>query len=281
MRRLALTVAACAALAAPAEAGAAPANDDFASAQPLAGTSATTTGTNVEATSEPGEPTHAGIEGGVSVWYVWTAPVSGRIRIQTCGSSFDTVLAVYTGSSVDALTEVAANDDSCETASSVTFEATAGTTYWIAVDGAAGDEGDIALTLAPLPPPPAPALGLYSGRTEFPDSKPISFTVLPGLARLKNLAVSSTLDCTRRGFTAGELRFRKLVFKRVSLQSQRTFAVNAKLRFKGGGSATITVKGALKPPMRATGTLNARASLPGGVRCKNFFGTVSWTARHR
>ncbi len=126
-----------------------PANDDFADAIILSGTTASSTGTNRNATSEPGEPVHAGLGGGSSVWWRWTAPVSGRVRIDTRNSNFDTVLAVYRGSRLGRLREVASNDDARGTRqSAVTFQAQVGRIYRIAVDGYGGDEGDIALNLA-------------------------------------------------------------------------------------------------------------------------------------
>jgi hypothetical protein len=114
-----------------------PANDFFASAIALTGASGTVNGSTVAATKEPGEPAHAGNAGGASVWYRWTAPASATVTIETAGSSFDTLLAVYRGSTVNALTQVAANDDVSSTVftSRVSFAATAGTTYLIAVDG--------------------------------------------------------------------------------------------------------------------------------------------------
>jgi V8-like Glu-specific endopeptidase len=130
----------------------APANDNFSSAQALSGLPASASGTNVEATSESGEPTHAGSGGGASIWYSWQAPSSGQVTIDVCGSDFDTVLGVYTGSAVNALTQVAADDDSCPTnlASTVTFTATSGTTYRIAVDGydySPADTGNVVLNI--------------------------------------------------------------------------------------------------------------------------------------
>ena len=116
-----------------------PANDDFANAQGLTGASATATGSNVGATKQSGEPNHAGNAGGKSVWYRWTPQVSGAPTIDTAGSDFDTLLAVYTGNAVNGLTEVASNDDENNPAGVITsklsFTANAGTTYWIAVDG--------------------------------------------------------------------------------------------------------------------------------------------------
>jgi hypothetical protein len=138
---LALLVA-LVALIAPAGASAnPPSNDNFANAEVLEGRFGWTEGETTGATKEPGEPNHAGNAGGASVWYAWTAPVSGRTTMSVCYSEFDTLLAVYTGDVVSALTEVAADDNGCSPQSRVTFAATAGTTYRIAVDGADGAMG--------------------------------------------------------------------------------------------------------------------------------------------
>ncbi|MCX6873973.1 MAG: S8 family serine peptidase [Verrucomicrobia bacterium] len=127
-----------------------PANDPFAGAQVLSGSAAIIAGQNVTATKETGEPAHAGDPGERSVWYRWTAPSSGTWALDTAGSSFDTTLAVYTGSAVNALTEVASNDDVREDRTSrLTFTATPGTTYRIAVDGYGGDNGNLMLKLLP------------------------------------------------------------------------------------------------------------------------------------
>ena len=63
--------------------------------------------------------------------------------MNTIGSNFDTVLAVYEGNAVNALTSVAANDDISGTnlASAVQFGALAGHTYRIAIDGYLGASG--------------------------------------------------------------------------------------------------------------------------------------------
>jgi len=57
---------------------AAPANDRFASAQPISGETGSVSGNNTEATAEPGEPSHTGWDAAYSVWYRWTAPTTGR-----------------------------------------------------------------------------------------------------------------------------------------------------------------------------------------------------------
>jgi thiol-disulfide isomerase/thioredoxin len=66
----------------------------------------------------------------------------------TEGSTFDTVLAVYTGNSMGSLTPVASNDDDGSiTTSRVSFEAIAGTTYRVAVDGYRGASGQVTLNI--------------------------------------------------------------------------------------------------------------------------------------
>ena len=127
-----------------------PPNDNFVNAQLITGSSGTVNGTNAFATKEAGEPSHepGGNPGGKSVWYRWTAPGSGTAALNTLGSNFDTLLAVYTGSSVNALTPIVKNDDvdpGVVTISTVQFNAVGGTTYQIAVDGFDAAQGNICL----------------------------------------------------------------------------------------------------------------------------------------
>ena len=132
---------------------AAPANDAFSAALLLSGRQLSVSGSNDEATKEPGEPNHAGESGGASIWYEWTAPAAGRTTVSTCATpTLNTVLAVYTGAAVDALTQVAANDNACGSQSRVTFQAAVGATYRIAVDGVGGELGDVELDLRLSPP---------------------------------------------------------------------------------------------------------------------------------
>ena len=75
-----------------------------------------------------------------AIWWQWTAPASGTVEVNTFGSDFDTVLGVYTGSSLADLTAVdgGTSDDANGSQSQVLFSAVAGTTYFIDVDGYAG-----------------------------------------------------------------------------------------------------------------------------------------------
>src|SRR5204863_123358 len=134
-----------------------PGNDDFASAKALSPTTPISQGSSTRLASKPaGEPAHAGEPGRHSVWCSWTPSSAGPVDITACGHSpsVDTLLAVYTGAKVDALTPVASNDDAtgepanelCESPSNyseVEFDAASATTYRIAVDtkGGAGRFG--------------------------------------------------------------------------------------------------------------------------------------------
>jgi uncharacterized repeat protein (TIGR01451 family) len=133
-----------------------PASDNFANRLPMLNLLNLVSYSNVGATSEPGEPLHAGVPGGHSVWFTYTPLLSGVVTFSTAGSSFDTLLAVYTGNNLTNLTTVASDDDSGGYYTSlVTFNAVAGTQYSIAVDGAYGAEGNIILnsTFQLLAPP--------------------------------------------------------------------------------------------------------------------------------
>jgi hypothetical protein len=133
-----------------------PSNDNFANAQRVSGPTtvsqtSTAAGTTAGATRETGEPDHYITNppdsdfwaGDHSVWYGWTAPFSGSVSIETCQANIDSIVAVYTVSQLGNLTRVTDNNNhpDCPAGtfgSKVTFNATAGTTYRIAVGDAGG-----------------------------------------------------------------------------------------------------------------------------------------------
>jgi hypothetical protein len=127
-----------------------PPNDNFVNRIIITGSSITNNGSNIGATREIGEPYDiGGTIGGKSVWWSWTAPHSGPVTISTIGSNFDTILGVYTGTVVSALTKIASDDESGGNSTSlVTFSATTGVTYQISVDGYGGNSGRIRLNIS-------------------------------------------------------------------------------------------------------------------------------------
>lgn len=106
-------------------------------------------GNNADASSESGEPDHAGKSGGKSIWYTWKATFTGSLTLSTLGSSFDTLLAVYTGTDVANLSLVAANDDARDGyfTSQVIFNVLEGVDYHIAVDGFFAASGSVTLSM--------------------------------------------------------------------------------------------------------------------------------------
>ena len=128
-----------------------PTADMFVDATVLSGALASATGTNLGASAEMGEPDQSSGGAVNSVWWQWIAPANGTVEVNTAGSTLDTVLAVYTGSAVDALTLVDFNDDYYDMQSRVVFRAVEGVNYRISVDGFLDDTGPITLNLAMSP----------------------------------------------------------------------------------------------------------------------------------
>jgi len=124
-----------------------PANDAFDSATVLSGFPVTVTGTNVDATLEPDEPFPDvwSDAAEASVWFRWTSPTSGPVQIDTLGSDFDTMLAVWHGDELTNLELLAENDQYVGDQSAVFISASSGTTYQIAVYGWYDSRGLITL----------------------------------------------------------------------------------------------------------------------------------------
>jgi hypothetical protein len=145
---------------------AAPANDAFAAATPLA-VGEEVSSSNLDATVEAGEPNPAGFSEsnscpnlaagsscGTSVWFDFQPALSGEYTIETCdgGTDLDTILGVYTGAAVGSLVQIGANDEvaGCaggrgEDGSRVTFAAVGGTVYRIDLTGYGADQGSFYL----------------------------------------------------------------------------------------------------------------------------------------
>ncbi|MBI3846343.1 MAG: hypothetical protein HY292_17065 [Planctomycetes bacterium] len=84
------------------------------------------------------------------VWYVYKAATTGTVSIDTCSSTFDTVLSVHTAFPGTIGSEIACSDDSdaCSFGSqqsSLTFSAAAQHSYWIRVSGFNGATGGFTL----------------------------------------------------------------------------------------------------------------------------------------
>lgn len=152
-------------------------NNDLIQAITLVGMSGSVNGSTRGATRQASEPQHAGVNGTNSIWYTWTAPTNGPFAFDTTGSSFDTLLAVYTGSAYP-LTLVAENNNisASNTASRVTFDAISNTTYRIAVDGFPGLVGSGIVKLSWNGPMP-PTITSQPGSSNVDAGSSVQFTV--------------------------------------------------------------------------------------------------------
>ncbi|MGD8473546.1 MAG: PKD domain-containing protein [Anaerolineae bacterium] len=130
-----------------------PVNDDFANAIGVSDIPFSH-GTTLEyATLEPLEPVpECAYEPTGSIWYAFTASESATMLASTGSFWFDTYLGIYTGASLDDLTEVISG---CgwDMANRLIFQASAGTTYYIQVGGTWGQADLVDFHLETLPPP--------------------------------------------------------------------------------------------------------------------------------
>jgi RHS repeat-associated protein len=81
------------------------------------------------------------------VWFAWTAPQDGPVRISTCDAFGDTKIAVYDGAACPTIEPIICNDDACGLSgfmSEGVFAATAGSVYMLQIgnfSGAGGSSG--------------------------------------------------------------------------------------------------------------------------------------------
>ena len=87
------------------------------------------------AESFPGEPDHCGYPPCASYWLPYLAPLSGTLTINTVGTDFNAVLAVYTGADMSNLVAVACSGNHGVQGETVTFAATGGSRYFVVVEG--------------------------------------------------------------------------------------------------------------------------------------------------
>jgi hypothetical protein len=124
-----------------------PYNDHFVQGGDLVGEFGTNKVATALATREPGEPRHAGNDGGKSVWWQFRAPQDGVLLLSTEGTDFDTLLGLYTGDRVGDLTTEASNDDAFEGSSfsKLRQSVRSNILYHVAVDGFNAATGQVQL----------------------------------------------------------------------------------------------------------------------------------------
>jgi hypothetical protein len=112
-----------------------PENDDFDDALPITTFPFTTTLDTTSATQSPDDPsdTCGNGQNNASVWYRVRVGESGRLSLSTAGSTYDTVLALFTGTR-GTLALVECNDDIVSSRSSeLVLRVQSGVDYWVEV----------------------------------------------------------------------------------------------------------------------------------------------------
>jgi alpha-tubulin suppressor-like RCC1 family protein/uncharacterized protein YkwD/plastocyanin/thiol-disulfide isomerase/thioredoxin/uncharacterized membrane protein YphA (DoxX/SURF4 family) len=112
---------------------------------------ANVSGSTVQATTQLGEPLNCGSKVmGKTVWFKIIPNASGALTATTNGSDFDTMLAIYTGSSLAGLQQKGCNDDAggSDRTSRLFLTVTGGQTYYLQLGGYQGDSGQFNLYAA-------------------------------------------------------------------------------------------------------------------------------------
>lgn len=167
-----------------------PSNDDFENAIEISSLPFRDIANTVDATTASDDPDCSG--NGHTVWYSFTPEQDVTISAYTFGSDYDTTLSAYTGSQ-GSLEQIACNDDTSDTLqSAITFEATAGETYYFMVGSFLERPGgnlvfNVDVGDVPPPPPPPPPLEVQLAINP-------TGTVIP---RTGEVTVSGTVQCSQ------------------------------------------------------------------------------------
>ena len=171
-----------------------PANDNFASATVISGDGMSLSST-IEATQEAGEPVVPAAcatgDSNQSVWFTFTAGVTGSATFDTAGSLVasppgpvgqftDTIMSIYTGTAIGSLVQVACNDDDPtnptgggDFTSRIVTNVTTGTTYYVRVSSYFGGnrhDGEARLTYTGIgtgTPPAGPSIAANPTSVNF------------------------------------------------------------------------------------------------------------------
>jgi hypothetical protein len=244
---------------------AAPTNNYFASriALPQFLTNAITS--NLGANLEPNEPTHSPFQAGASLWWSWQPHLTGQsgpVTLTTEGSSFDTLLEVYTGTNLSNLVLVTNNDNAFDFGevtngpefdlnSRVTFNAQPGITYQVCVSGINGGSGEVVLNNVVR----AITNITLLGENQNPDGS-VDFSVNLDLLNLLNTSSSvmrislyAQPGYNYQSHVATDYQF----LTSLNVPKQLLGMTNAAL-FAANGSATVKVAGTCPAPFYYTNT---------------------------
>jgi hypothetical protein len=170
-----------------------PPNDFLVTSQLITNNTASFLFNTRNATAEVGEPSRVGVPAAKSAWWTFKPATDGVLTISTVSTNttFDTLLALYTGTNFGSLSLIAENDDdpaSTSGGSSITTSIQSNKIYQIAVDGYSGAFGGAELKFSFVPGSTlqvtvnASAGGTVSpGSGGYPSDSLVTLTAVPAL----------------------------------------------------------------------------------------------------
>lgn len=113
-----------------------------------------TSGANTDGPDESALCNAGALPIGSDVWYCYSPPCTGTATVSLCGSSYDTMLAVYDGCTCPTTPSATdCDDDTCGLQSVISFPASACDPYLIRVGGFQAEQGSGSLTVSCQPDP--------------------------------------------------------------------------------------------------------------------------------
>ncbi len=225
-------------------------NDECATSVVLAVNSATAFDTTLATLSA--EPWPCAASTAPDLWYRYIPVANATATVETCGSGYDTALQVLRGTCA-ALVPIACNDDFCGLQSTITFPATAGTTYYIRLGGFATQSGTGTILLTEGAPPPPPTVTIV-------DSLPATWIDVSATGAALNLADDASVDIAT---TIGNTLFGAGVVRVGS---------NGAVRFAGAGQGLGFTNAAI--PSAAAYGLTSQVVMPFWDDINTLGGTV-------
>ena len=169
-----------------------PANDPFSTPAVVSGPAVHIRASLAGATTEPGEPMHAGgTNQGPTLWWQWSPTETGQVTFDLTGSAPGTRLAIYSGNTLNQLTPAATL--LLDTNSQVTLNAFLGNIYRIAVAGPVDANGRVELRIGPIP---------YEAESPKPTKPPLNDNFAQA-AELKAYVDDSDPDYKVEGWNLG------------------------------------------------------------------------------
>jgi len=133
-----------------------PSNDACADAQSIGNGaySFNTSAANTDGPDEAAQCNSGPLPIGSDIWFCYTPPCAGTATVSLCGSSYDTMLAVYSGCTCPtAPSAMSCDDDTCGLRSEISFKVAACDQYLIRVGGYEGEQGAGLLAASCQPDP--------------------------------------------------------------------------------------------------------------------------------